>query len=209
MNTTQAGYSKVAAQYAKEFFNELDNKPLDRQLLNRFARQMKGKGDVCDIGCGPGQITRYLRDRGVENIFGIDLSPGMVSQAKRLNADIDFYQGNMSALDMAAESLAGIVAFYSLIHIPNEEVVSVLQEFKRVLQPGGLLFFSFHMGQETVHVDNWWDEAVSIDFFFFEPDEMKEYLERAGFKIEDLIMRYPYEGVEHPSRRSYIFATKP
>jgi ubiquinone/menaquinone biosynthesis C-methylase UbiE len=206
----QTGYDKLSAEYAKEFFNELDNKPLDRQLLKRFAKSMrKATAPICEVGCGPGQITHYLHQQGVENIFGMDLSPGMVAQAQQFNPDIEFRQGDMSALEADDDSWAGIVAFYSIIHIPREDVVSVLQEFKRVLKPGGLLFFTFHIGQNAIFVDNWWEEDVAINFFFFEPDEMKAYLEAAGFEIEDLIIRYPYKDVEHQSKRAYIFARKP
>jgi len=206
----QVGYDKLSAEYAKQFFEELDHKLLDRQLLKRFAESVQDSASpICDIGCGPGQITHYLRNQGVENIFGMDLSRGMVAQAQQLNPDIEFRQGDMLALNADDNSWAGIVAFYSIIHIPREDVVSVLQEFKRVLQPGGLLFFTFHIGQNAIFVDNWWEEDVAINFFFFEPDEMKEYLESAGFEIEDLIIRYPYKDVEHQSRRAYIFAHKP
>jgi SAM-dependent methyltransferase len=206
----QAGYDKVSAEYAKQFFAELDNKPLDRQLLNRFAKIVQNSdAPICEIGCGPGQITHYLHEQGVKNILGIDLSPGMVAQAQQLNPNIEFQQGDMAALDAEDNSWAGIVAFYSIIHILREDVVSVLQEFKRVLKPGGLLFFTFHIGQNAIFVDNWWDEDVALDFYFFEPDEMKQYLETAGFEIEDLITRYPYKDVEHQSQRAYIFARKP
>jgi SAM-dependent methyltransferase len=206
----QSGYDKVSAEYAKQFFDELDHKPLDRQLLKRFAQSVQDSTNpICDIGCGPGETTRFLRDQGIDNIFGLDLSAGMVAQARQYNPDIEFRQGDMSVLDAIDESWAGIVAFYSIIHIPRENVIAVLREFKRVLKPGGLLFFTFHIGQNTIYVDEWWNKEVAINFFFFEPDEMKEYLESAGFEIEELIVRYPYKDVEHQSRRAYIFARKP
>jgi SAM-dependent methyltransferase len=206
----QTGYNKVAEEYAKQFFDELDHKPLDRQLLRRFARSVQNAAEpIWDIGCGPGETTRYLRDHGVKNIFGLDLSPEMVNQARGFNPDIEFFPGDMTALEAGDGAWAGIVAFYSIIHIPREDVVAVLQEFKRVLKPGGLLFFTFHIGQNTIFVDKWWEKDVAVNFFFFEADEMKGYLEAAGFEIEDLIIRYPYKDVEYQSRRAYIFARKP
>src|SRR5689334_18005795 len=93
---TRDGYDKVAAQYAQHYISELDHKPLDRQLLDRLTAMTAGKGRVCDLGCGPGHVARYLRDRGAD-AFGIDLSPAMVEQAAQANPGIEFRQGNMRA----------------------------------------------------------------------------------------------------------------
>ena len=134
----QTSYDRVAGQYVERIFDELAHKPLDRALLDRFAADVKELGPACDLGCGPGQVARYLHSRGV-NVTGIDLSPGMVEQARQLNPGIEFRQGNMLSLNFDDESLGGIAAFYSIIHIPREEVTDVLRELKRVLRPGGRL----------------------------------------------------------------------
>ena len=83
-NDTQIGYDRVAEQYAERLFHELDYKPFDRHLLALFAEMVKGRGQVCDIGCGPGQIARYLHDQGAD-AMGVDLSPKMIEQARQLN----------------------------------------------------------------------------------------------------------------------------
>jgi len=133
----------------------------------------------------------------------------MVEQARQLNPGIEFQQGNMSSLDVENEAWGGIVAFYSIIHIPRAEVISVLREFRRVLRPNGLLLLSFHQGQEIIHLDELWGEKVALDFVFFQLHEMEDYLKAAGFEIEDSIERPPYEGVEVQTQRVYIFARKP
>lgn len=204
----QTGYTKVAEEYVQRIYDELKDKPLDRQLLDQFARRVKGLGPVCDLGCGPGQVARYLRDRGLD-VCGIDLSPGMVEQARQLNPDIEFRQGNMLALDTPDESWGGIAAFYSIIHIPRPQVVEALQELERVLKPGGWLLLAFHLGQEFIHLEEWWGQAVSLDFIFFTSAEMEGYVKAAGFQLEETIEREPYPEVEHASCRAYIFATKP
>ncbi len=200
------GYNRVAGQYVEHIFNELEHKPIDRQLLDRFAGSIIGL--ACDLGCGPGQIARYLRERGAD-VCGIDLSSKMVEQARRLNPGIEFTQGNMLSLDVADERYGGIAAFYSIIHIPRDEVVAALSEMKRVLRREGLLLLSFHVGDETLHVEDLWGEKVSLNFSFFRPDEMEDYLKSAGFDIEETIERPPYETVEYQSHRAYIFARKP
>src|SRR5579871_3756970 len=80
-------YDRVAAEYARRIFDELQHKPLDRELLDRFAARVPPDAIACDLGCGPGQIARYLYERGVQ-VVGVDLSPEMVRTARTLNPEI-------------------------------------------------------------------------------------------------------------------------
>ena len=80
---------------------------------------------------------------------------------------------------------------------------------KRGLRPGGLLLLGFHVGDEAVHLDEWWGQPVNLDFHFFHPEEMADSLRIVGFEVEEIIEREPYPDVEHQSRRAYIFARKP
>jgi SAM-dependent methyltransferase len=204
----QSSYDRVADEYVQRIFDELQHKPLDRQLLDRFAASVRDVGPACDIGCGPGHVARYLHERGVQ-VSGIDLSPAMVERAQRLTPEVPFRQGDMTALDVPDEAWAGIVAFYSIIHVRRDEIGQALSEFRRVLRPGGLLFLAFHLGEETIHLDEWWGHKVCVDFSFFRTEEMAGFLRAAGLEIEEIIERDPYPDVEHQSRRAYIFARKP
>jgi SAM-dependent methyltransferase len=207
-DSVRASYDRLAAEYARRIYGELRHKPLDRELLDRFAERVRGRGAVCDLGCGPGQVARYLHERGVPAV-GVDLSPGMVEQARRLNPGVEFRQGDLRALDGEDGAWAGIAAFYSIIHVPRAEVTAALRGLRRTLRPGGVLLLAFHVGDEVVHLDELWGEPVSVDFVFFRPAEMAGYLEEAGFLVEEVIERDPYPDVEHPSRRAYVFASRP
>jgi SAM-dependent methyltransferase len=200
-------YDRVAGEYAAQFFGELAHKPLDRALLDIFAAEVREVGPVADIGCGPGHVARYLAERGVD-AMGIDLSPAMVAQARQLSPAIPFSAGSMLALDLPDTSLGGITAFYAIIHIPPAQVPQVLGEFSRVLRPGGLLLLSFHVGEELIHRDEWWDYPVSLDFQFYQPDMLARELEMAGFMIEMRMVRAPYVPHEHPSQRGYLLTRK-
>lgn len=204
---TDASYDHVAPEYAQKYRNELDHKPIDRALLDEFAARV-GEGDVCDLGCGPGQLARYLHDLGVK-VFGLDISPGMIEQARQAHPGIRFVQGDMRDLSLPNASLAGIAAFYSLIHLPRNKVTGVLKELRRTLKPGGVLLLSFHKGTEIVHLNEFLDKPVSLDFTFFETEEMVGYLEAAGFNIEEIVERPNYPEVEYPSERVYILAANP
>ena len=206
---TQTSYDRIADEYARQIYGELAGKPLDRQILDRFAERLRGRGVVCDMGCGPGQIGRYLADRGLP-VAGVDLSPGMVARAAALNPGIPFRVGDMTSLDEPDGAWAGIAAFYSIIHVPPGEVVAALTEMRRVLQPGGLLLLAFHIGDEVVRPEEMMGRPVALDFWFYTPGQMRGWLEEAGYVVEEVIEREPYApDVEHQSRRAYMLARKP
>ena len=216
LHEIQESYDCVADEYARHISSELQNKPLDRELLTRFASRLKGKGEICDMGCGPGHVARFLRDqggaggRGNLDVFGLDLSSHMLEEARRLNPDISFRQGNMLALDLPDASLAGITAFYAIVNLPKASLPQVFREMARVLQPGGLLLLAHHIGDQILHRDEWWDRPISMDFHFLQPPATQRDLEAAGLAIEEIIERESYAPeVEHQSRRAYIFARKP
>jgi SAM-dependent methyltransferase len=204
----RASYDRVAGEYARRIAGELAHKPLDRELLDRFAGRVRGAGPVADLGCGPGHVARWLADRGVD-AFGLDLSPAMVEQARELHPGVPFRVGDVTALDARDGEWAGAVAYYSLIHLPRGAVAAALREVARALRPGAPLLVAFHVGDETRRMDEWWGYPVRLDFVFFGVDEMAGYLRGAGFEVEAATEREPYPDVEAPTRRAYLLAVKP
>ncbi|HEX8178036.1 MAG TPA: methyltransferase domain-containing protein [Pyrinomonadaceae bacterium] len=204
----QQSYDRVAADYAAQFRDELAQKPFDRKMLDWLAEKVSGLGAICDMGCGPGQVARYLHAQGVQ-VCGVDLSPEMVRQAQALNPAVPFQRGDMLALtEIADDSFGGIAAFYAIVHVPRPQLAQALGELKRVLRPRGMLLLTFHIGRAVKHLDEWWGQEVSLDFIFFETEEMKSALQAAGFTLAEVIERDPYPEVEYQSRRAYIFARK-
>ena len=79
-----------------------------------------------------------------------------------------------------------------------------------MLRPGGRLLLAFHVGGQTIHLDEWWGHPVSVDFHFFRSEEMADFLRQAGFAIEEIIERRPVSATSSiRSRRSYLFARRP
>jgi trans-aconitate methyltransferase len=66
LKSVRESYDRLAEEYARRLFDELQHKPLDRELLSRLAAEVRGRGEICDMGCGPGHVARYLRDAGSE-----------------------------------------------------------------------------------------------------------------------------------------------
>lgn len=198
-------YDGVAESYGDAFFGELSRKPFDRDVLERFAAALEGP--VADIGCGPGQVARFLKGCGLEPL-GIDLSPRMVALAQRLNPELRFAVGDMRGLAFPSGTFTGVVSFYAVIHLNRAEVVKAFRELHRVLKPGGRLLASFHIGEGETHLTNWFDKPVSLSFTFFQPAEVVAYLVEAGFSVVKASVRPPYP-FEVQTERGYILAERP
>lgn len=203
-----ASYDRVAQEYADRFVHELDHKPLDRALLRCFAELVSGPGPVADVGCGPGHVTRHLRELGLPAI-GVDLSPGITAVAARLTPDADFVCASMLTLPFADSTWAGAVALYSVIHVLPDSRPAVFGELCRVLRSGGVLLLSFHIGEQTLHLDEWWEHPVDLDFHLMQTGDVVAELTDAGLVVDAVLERSPYEPHEHPTRRGYILAHRP
>jgi len=145
---------------------------------------------VADIGCGPGHITSHLVGLGL-NAMGIDLSEEMVGLARQTYPAVEFRQGSMTALELSDASLAAIVAFYSIIHIPDSHLPVVFAEFHRVLRPGGLLLLAFQAGDEDRHLEEWHGHPVDMHAYLRRPERVVGSLEDAGLAVTLQMIRSP------------------
>lgn len=202
----RTAYDMASEAYARKFLDELKQKPADCELIQQFA-SLVGERPVLDIGCGPGHTTAHLTSLRL-NATGIDLSPKMIALASRTFPQSRFEVGDFLSLRHENSSVAGMLAFYCIVHLTPEQLAEAFSEMHRVLTPGGVLLLSFHVGSEVVHVENFLETNSTLDFSFFEPDSVRATLTAVGFDPIDIRIREPYE-TEHPSQRCYIFAYKP
>lgn len=202
-------WDPVADEYVRRFLDELDHKPLDRALLAAFAEQVRGRGRVLDVGCGPGHVAAHLRRVHGVPADGLDLSPGMIDQARRLHPDATFTVGDLC--DLADSDLAGIVAFYALCNLGPDDLPRAATAMARALAPGAHLLAAFHCahaGPDELHVDDLWGTPVSLDFWFHPADRVAAALTAAGLELDATLVRRPYPD-EYPSQRAYLLAHRP
>lgn len=176
---TRTAYDGVVELYASMFADRrLEAHPFTRNMIATFAELVRGTGNprVADVGCGPGHLTAMLHDLGVD-AFGLDLSPGMVAHARRAHPAFRFDEARMETLPVADGALGGVLAHYSMIHTPPEELPALLAEQARVLAPGGLLLVSFFAtdGPDPVRFDHKVTPAYS-----WSADRITELLTAAG-----------------------------
>ena len=202
LDETRRSYDAVAETYAALFGDELAGKPLDRALLAAFAETVSGP--VADLGCGPGHVTAYLRGLGCE-AFGIDLSPEMVAVARRAYPAVSFSRGDMTQLDITSGSLGGIVAFYSIIHLPPDLLPVALAEFARALAPAGQLLLAFQTGAgEVSHQTDWHGHAVALDHYRRSPADVTAQLAAADLRVHTTLVRDPQPS--ESAQRCYLQA---
>ncbi|MEV6107413.1 class I SAM-dependent methyltransferase [Streptomyces sp. NPDC051940] len=200
-------YNAIATDYAEMFKTVLDDQPLDRAMLDAFAGRVceDGGGPVLDVGSGPGRVSAYLHARGVE-VSGIDLSVSMVELARSTFPALRFDEASMTALPHADGSLAGLLSWYTLIHVPPSAHPGVLAEFHRVLRPGGQLLLGFQIGSEPSRVTDPWGYDVSLDFHRLSPDGMTDLLRRSGFTVDARMVREP--AGQEKTRQAQLLARK-
>ncbi|MFC8824203.1 class I SAM-dependent DNA methyltransferase [Streptomyces sp. NPDC057137] len=194
---TRTSYDTVAVSYADQLREALGGLPYLRAALGLFADAVAeaGGGPVADVGCGPGHITAHLHSLGVD-AFGIDVSPGMVGVARSDHPELRFEVGSMTDLDLADESIAGALAFWSLIHVPDDEVPTVLDGLRRALRPDAPLLIGFHVGNESrLKTQGYGGHPMRVHVHRRRPAQVSAWLRGSGFTVEAEMLLDPEDSV--------------
>jgi hypothetical protein len=205
----RTSYDAVASTYADHLADELAGLPFETWLLDRIAAYAHG-GPVVEVGCGPGHVTAYLADAGAD-ATGIDLSPGMVAEARRRFPDGSYEVGDLRRLmrPTSAPGWSAVLAWYSLIHLAGSELPDAIAALARPLAADGRLVLALHAGSEVRHADDWFDRPIDLDFVLHEPDEVVAVVRQAGLVDVEWYRRGALEHRGETSERLYVVARKP
>lgn len=171
----RASYARRADEYAEHLGSMASVHPSDLQLVTAWADEMRGP--ILDAGCGPGHWSGYLASRG-NDVRGIDLVPAFVEHARAVHPGVPFDVASIDALPHPANSFAGVLAWYSLVHHPPGDNRRALDQFARVLRPGGGLLLGFF----TAPAVEEFDHAVATAYRW-PPGVLSGELRAAGFEV--------------------------
>lgn len=177
---------------------------LEREGVNRALRKVNvrpgpspplGTSErVLEVAVGTGLVHRRLRARLAGNglLIGMDLSPRMLAVTRRTVPGARLARAEARRLPFAGESFDLVWASYLLDLIPEEEMVPLLAEFRRVLRLGGrlvLVNFSKNGGPNAGERLTWWERAYQVTptalvpylFGGCRPVEAEPFVRAAGF----------------------------
>ena len=205
----RSSYDAVATAYADHLVDELGELPFETWLLDRVVAHAAGQ-PVVEVGSGPGHVTAYLADRGAE-AMGVDLSPAMVSEARRRFPGRSFEVGDLRRLTPPATSSgwAAVLGWYSLIHLAASELADAVAALVRPLAPGGWLVLGLHAGAEVRHLDEWFGHEVDLDVVLHDPTSVAGIVAAAGLVDLEWYLRGPLTARGETTQRLYVVARRP
>jgi uncharacterized protein YceH (UPF0502 family) len=205
----RSSYDAVAAAYADRLADELSELHFDRWLLDRVVDHAAG-GPVVEVGCGPGHVTAYLADGGADAL-GLDLSPGMVDEARRRFPDGGYEVGDLRRLTRPATSSgwAAVLGWYSLIHLAASELPPAVASLARPLAPGGWLVLALHAGAAVRHLDEWFGHEIDLDVVLHDPAAVVEAVGNAGLVDVEWYVRGPVTARGETTQRLYVIGRAP
>lgn len=175
-------YNQIADLYTDRYFDISS----DLSLVDRFLNQLPAKAKILDLGCGPGNFAQYLVSKGFE-VIGIDISSKMLNIAKSHLPQISFHQGDFRSIPYADQSFDAIFSAYSLIHIPQTDVVQVIGEMRRVLKGEGTVLVLVQSGNHDHFIQEPLKPELQNFVNFFQLEQLAQDFQEQGFQIKEHI----------------------
>jgi len=149
---TLLSYERQTAAYLRRWGRRRYRCP---RLLVEWLKILKPGAMVLDLGCGPGQDVRYLREREFRGV-GLDLAWPFLRFARQRSRRAPLVQADIRGLPFRPEPFDGIWAGASLIHLPKPAVRRTLFELHSSVHPGGILGATFTHGHTSGFLKTGW-----------------------------------------------------
>ena len=172
-------WNKVALLYQDKFM-DLD---LYNDTYDFFCNSIsKENAKVLEIGCGPGNITKYLLSKRPDfSILGIDIAAKMIELAKENNPSASFAIKDARQIDEIKTKYDGIICGFCLPYLSPTDVQKLITDCYNLLNENGLIYISFVEGdpnKSDFQVSSSGDRSY---FYFHNLDDLKAKLVESNF----------------------------
>jgi SAM-dependent methyltransferase len=189
---------RAYGEMAEQYIELVRTTEVHADDLDLIGRHLSGRpGPVLDVGCGPGHLTAHLRSLEVD-ATGLDQVPAFIDHARATYPDGRYQVASLHRLPVADHAIAGVLAWYSLIHLPPEDLDRGLVELRRTMAPGAALVVGFFPGDDGGKVVAF-DHRVTTAYYW-PVDAFAERLHDAGL-VEVERQRRP--GLDRPGQRPH------
>lgn len=183
-------WNKVASLYQNKFMElDLYNNTYDF-ICNSIPKE---KAKLLEIGCGPGNITKYLLSQRPDfDIYGIDIAPNMIALAKKNNPTASFAVMDSRLIDKLETKYDGIVCGFCLPYLSQTDSSKLITDCYNLLNDNGLLYISFVEGDPSksgFQVGSCGDRSY---FYFHDLNELKRQFMDNKF-VELKIVKVEYK----------------
>lgn len=179
ISTTARTYSLIAQQYSDKYYDYFKK---NLEHLTVFMHALPKAAKVLDVGSGPGGVSEYLLQQGYK-VIGIDNAHGMIEIARKRVQAVDFRDMDMRYLDFPDNTFEGIIADYSLIHIPKADLILTLAGFYRVLKSEGVFYVSLFEGNDERFIDEPFKPEEKVFWDFIPAETFRRMLVDTGFEL--------------------------
>jgi SAM-dependent methyltransferase len=174
------GYDAIAERYLG--WSPLRPSGPRQAYLDRACELLPAHARVLELGCGAGvPMTRALAEG--RDVIGVDISATQVALARRNVPTATFLLADMTALAFAPASFDAVVAFYSLTHVPRDDVPPLLSRIRDWLRPGGTFLASMGVEDDPGTIEEGW---LGVDMYFshFSAKKNRRLVEEAGLVVD-------------------------
>lgn len=175
-------YSKCAAAYEAKF---MDVSPY-KGSIDAFCALLPSDAAILDLGCGPGNISRYVFEKGFHHVTGMDRSAAMVSLATKNVPEANFIQGDIRHLSFPNDSFHGVIASFCIPYISYLDTEKLLARLSRVIADGGKLYLSCMEGCRSGFETTSFSGTHKVYIYYYSEEFLREKLQINGFKVLDM-----------------------
>jgi ubiquinone/menaquinone biosynthesis C-methylase UbiE len=198
-------WNKLAGLYQEKFMH-LD---LYNESYDQLCQSLPTKAEVLDVGCGPGNITRYcLNKRPDLHITGIDTAPAMIELAKQNNPAANFQLMDAREIKALHKSFDAIIAGFCIPYLDKKDLRLFLESCATVLNTGGCLYLSFVEGEHDRSGIKESSSGDSVLFHYYTLVELRQFLASYGF-VEQGAFETPYPNQPVPDLHRMLLLTLP